>query len=106
MRLLFQEIFQDRKKFAETVFKVAAADLINMGISVVSYTLKDISDDQVHSTNMSGTQLMTSDSLELFVCLGKGTHGSSEMRRAHRRGRGFQRCTDKGTNIFITGSEY
>uniref|UniRef100_A0A915KA60 Band 7 domain-containing protein n=1 Tax=Romanomermis culicivorax TaxID=13658 RepID=A0A915KA60_ROMCU len=49
-----EEIFQDRKKFAETVFKVAAADLINMGISVVSYTLKDIRDDQIDLTKSIG----------------------------------------------------
>jgi len=40
-------------------FKVAAADLINMGISVVSYALKDISDDHVHSKNMAEALLMT-----------------------------------------------
>lgn len=29
------------------MFKVASSDLVNMGISVVSYTLKDVHDDQV-----------------------------------------------------------
>lgn len=42
-----QEIYQDRKKFSEQVFRVASSDLINMGIGVVSYTLKDVHDDQV-----------------------------------------------------------
>ena len=42
-----QEIYQDRKKFSEQVFKVASSDLVNMGIGVVSYTLKDVHDDQV-----------------------------------------------------------
>ncbi|NXP70241.1 FLOT1 protein, partial [Ramphastos sulfuratus] len=42
-----QEIYKDRQKFSEQVFKVASSDLVNMGISVVSYTLKDIKDDQV-----------------------------------------------------------
>uniref|UniRef100_A0A7N9AK00 Flotillin n=1 Tax=Mastacembelus armatus TaxID=205130 RepID=A0A7N9AK00_9TELE len=41
-----QEIYQDRKKFSEQVFKVASSDLVNMGIGVVSYTLKDVHDDQ------------------------------------------------------------
>lgn len=45
--LLWQEIYKDRKKFSEQVFKVASSDLVNMGISVVSYTLKDVHDDQV-----------------------------------------------------------
>ncbi|KAB0790996.1 hypothetical protein PPYR_11027 [Photinus pyralis] len=39
------EIYKDRKKFSEQVFKVASSDLVNMGITVVSYTLNDISDD-------------------------------------------------------------
>ncbi|VDN10381.1 unnamed protein product [Dibothriocephalus latus] len=42
-----EEIYKDRKKFSKAVFEVASSDLINMGISVVSYTLKDIKDDQV-----------------------------------------------------------
>ncbi|NWU88488.1 FLOT1 protein, partial [Upupa epops] len=44
-----QEIYKDRQKFSEQVFNVASSDLVNMGISVVSYTLKDIHDDQVAS---------------------------------------------------------
>lgn len=46
-RILVQEIYQDRQKFSEQVFKVASSDLVNMGIGVVSYTLKDVHDDQV-----------------------------------------------------------
>ncbi|MGH0176843.1 UNVERIFIED_CONTAM: hypothetical protein FKN15_007284 [Acipenser sinensis] len=42
-----EEIYKDRKKFSEQVFKVASSDLVNMGISVVSYTLKDVHDDQI-----------------------------------------------------------
>nr|AID21727.1 flotillin-1 [Dugesia japonica]APU52171.1 flotillin-1 [Dugesia japonica] len=41
-----EEIYQDRKKFSEEVFRVASSDLMGMGISVVSYTIKDISDEQ------------------------------------------------------------
>ncbi|KAH0630437.1 hypothetical protein JD844_013461 [Phrynosoma platyrhinos] len=41
-----EEIYKDRQKFSEQVFNVASSDLVNMGISVVSYTLKDIHDDQ------------------------------------------------------------
>jgi len=40
-----EEIYQDRKKFSKQVFEVASSDLVNMGITVVSYTLKDIRDD-------------------------------------------------------------
>jgi len=42
-----QEIYKDRKKFSKAVFEVASSDLVNMGISVVSYTLKDLKDDEV-----------------------------------------------------------
>ena len=44
-----QEIYKDRKKFSKAVFEVASSDLVNMGISVVSYTLKDLKDDEVLS---------------------------------------------------------
>ncbi|KAL1424999.1 hypothetical protein MTO96_019578 [Rhipicephalus appendiculatus] len=41
-----EEIYKDRKKFSKQVFEVASSDLVNMGITVVSYTIKDISDDE------------------------------------------------------------
>ncbi|VDD74097.1 unnamed protein product [Mesocestoides corti] len=41
-----EEIYKDRKLFSKCVFEVASSDLVNMGISVVSYTLKDIKDDE------------------------------------------------------------
>lgn len=41
-----EEIYKDRKKFSKAVFEVASSDLVNMGISVVSYTLKDVKDDE------------------------------------------------------------
>jgi len=40
-----EEIYRDRKKFSSGVFKVASTDLINMGIMVISYTIKEITDD-------------------------------------------------------------
>jgi len=41
-----EEIYQDRKKFSKIVFEVASLDLVNMGITVVSYTLKDVTDGE------------------------------------------------------------
>lgn len=41
-----EEIYKDRKKFSKSVFEVASSDLVNMGVSVVSYTIKDIRDDE------------------------------------------------------------
>jgi uncharacterized membrane protein YqiK len=43
---VLQEIYKDRKKFSKQVFEVASSDLVNMGITVVSYTLKDIRDEE------------------------------------------------------------
>ncbi|XP_078272468.1 flotillin-1-like [Rhinoraja longicauda] len=58
-----EEIYKDRKKFSEQVFKVASSDLLNMGIGVVSYTLKDIHDDQgyLHSLGKSRTAQVQRD---------------------------------------------
>ncbi|KAG5856243.1 hypothetical protein ANANG_G00005980 [Anguilla anguilla] len=61
--LTVEEIYQDRKKFSEQVFKVASSDLVNMGISVVSYTLKDVHDDQdyLHSLGKARTAQVQRD---------------------------------------------
>merc|ERR1719260_418050 len=40
-----EEIYGDRKTFSTKVFEVASVDLHNMGISVISYTLKDVRDE-------------------------------------------------------------
>ena len=59
-----QEIYKDRKKFSKQVFDVASSDLVNMGICVVSYTLKDIRDEEVMSRkkNSNKTCLPSEDS--------------------------------------------
>ena len=41
-----EEIYQDREGFATNVLKVAGGDMANMGLEVVSYTIRDIQDDQ------------------------------------------------------------
>uniref|UniRef100_G1Q5C7 Flotillin n=1 Tax=Myotis lucifugus TaxID=59463 RepID=G1Q5C7_MYOLU len=58
-----EEICKDPQKFSEQVFKVASSDLVNMGISVVSYTLKDIRDDQgyLHSLGKAPTAQVQKD---------------------------------------------
>ena len=35
-----------RKKFSKKVFEVASSDMVDMGFTVVSYTIKDISDEE------------------------------------------------------------
>lgn len=43
--LTVEEIYQDRLKFSTGVQKAAAEDLAGMGISIVSYTIKDVRDE-------------------------------------------------------------
>lgn len=40
-----EQIYRDRKTFSSRVFEVASGDLAGMGIVVISYTIKEISDD-------------------------------------------------------------
>eukprot|EP00118_Oscarella_pearsei_P006782 m.31343 g.31343 ORF g.31343 m.31343 type:complete len:434 (+) comp31488_c0_seq2:88-1389(+) len=58
-----EEIYKDRQKFSNQVFDVAKSDLINMGINVVSYTIKDISDEQgyLHALGMARTAEVKKD---------------------------------------------
>jgi flotillin len=44
--LTVEEIYKDRDAFAAKVQDVAAGDLANMGLTIVSFTIKDIRDDQ------------------------------------------------------------
>jgi flotillin len=58
-----EEIYKDRKKFSKAVFEVASSDLVNMGISVVSYTIKDVKDDEgyLHALGMTRTAQVKRD---------------------------------------------
>ncbi len=44
--LTVEEIYQDRDAFAQQVQSVAAGDMANMGLQIVSFTIRDIRDDQ------------------------------------------------------------
>jgi flotillin len=44
--LTVEDIYKNRDAFAQRVQEVAAADLANMGLSIVSFTLRDIRDNQ------------------------------------------------------------
>lgn len=104
----FQEIYKDRKKFSEQVFKVASSDLVNMGISVVSYTLKDVHDDQV--SNFSSIQKRMNQrrsrcnhgflhccwSSGLSALAGKSSDRPGPEGRSHRRGSEQERRSDQG----------
>src|SRR5512143_1592243 len=42
--MTIEDIYRNRDQFASTVQEVAVSDLANMGIQIVSFTLKDIRD--------------------------------------------------------------
>jgi flotillin len=44
--LTVEEIYKDRDKFAQRVQEVSALDMKNMGLTIVSFTIKNIHDDQ------------------------------------------------------------
>lgn len=44
--LTVEEIYKDRDVFAQQVQEVAAGDLANMGLGIISFTIKDIRDDE------------------------------------------------------------
>jgi len=44
--LTVEEIYQNRDAFASKVQEVAAGDMANMGLSIVSFTIRDIKDNQ------------------------------------------------------------
>ena len=46
------EIYKDRKKFSQKVYDIASTDLFNMGVQVISYTLKDIKDEDRYMVSL------------------------------------------------------
>lgn len=44
--LSLEEIYKFRKRFSKKVIEVASPDLCDMGFTIVSYTIRDISDDE------------------------------------------------------------
>ena len=52
------EIFKDRIKFSTQVFDIASTDLFNMGIQVISYTLKDIKDEDQYMVSLGKDRIV------------------------------------------------
>ena len=46
------EIYKDRKKFSSAVYDQASNDLFNMGIQIISYTLRDIKDEDRYMVSL------------------------------------------------------
>ena len=40
-----EEIYRERKTFSNAVFEVSKKDFVKFGMSIISYTLKDITDE-------------------------------------------------------------
>ncbi len=45
-KMTVEELYKDRDKFAQNVQSESAADFANMGLQIVSFTIKEITDDQ------------------------------------------------------------
>ena len=72
-QMTVEQIIRDRNKFSEKVFETASVDFHNMGISVLSYTIKDIKDSEEYldSLGMGRTAEVKKDA----------TIGEAEARR-------------------------
>jgi flotillin len=90
-----EEIYKDRKKFSKQVFEVASSDLVNMGITVVSYTLKDIRDEEEQGTPSTYDPMGTNNNATR-VCIGYlkslGMARTAEVKRDARIGEAEARC--------------
>jgi flotillin len=50
--LTVEEIYKDRDRFAQRVQEVSAGDMANMGLGIVSFTIKDIKDDKDYLSSL------------------------------------------------------
>ncbi|MGE5141369.1 MAG: flotillin family protein, partial [Rudaea sp.] len=50
--LSVEEIYKDRDRFAQRVQEVSAGDMANMGLGIISFTIKDIKDDQDYLSSL------------------------------------------------------
>lgn len=47
-----EEIYKERKVFSHRVLETASSDLLNMGLTIVSYTIRDVADDEGYLENL------------------------------------------------------
>lgn len=50
--LTVEEVYQDREKFAQSVQNVAAVDMANMGMSIVAFTIREVSDKREYLNSL------------------------------------------------------
>ena len=61
-----EEIYQDQKAFSKRVFEVATIDLMLMGLELISYTLKDITDNVDSAKANVKAAVFLSDGINTF----------------------------------------
>jgi flotillin len=54
--LTVEEIYKDRDAFAQKVLEVSGSDLVNMGLEIVSFVIKDIRDDKEYLESLGRTR--------------------------------------------------
>jgi len=57
-----EEMFRDKKKFSENVYETASSDLAQLGLQVVSYTLKSLTDDNGYLEALGQPEIATTHS--------------------------------------------
>ena len=64
-----EQIYKDRVKFSTAVFEVASSSLVGMGITVISYTIKSLSDEKgyLDALGMTRTAQVSKSSDILFI---------------------------------------
>lgn len=55
--MTIEEIFRDKKAFSDRVWEVAKRDLFNMGLKIVSYTLKNVCDQDQYLLSIGMTDV-------------------------------------------------
>ena len=82
-----EEIYKNRKKFSKKVFEVASSDLVDMGFTVVSYTIKDISDEEGY-LNALGLYMdfIWLFKFNIYSCIFLGLARTAEVKRDARIG--------------------
>ncbi|MFC2015674.1 flotillin family protein [Chloroflexota bacterium] len=54
--LTVEEIYKDRDAFAQKVLEVSGGDLVNMGLEIVSFVIKDIQDEKEYLESLGRTR--------------------------------------------------
>ena len=57
--LTIEQIYKDRDKFSQEILKVASTNLHNMGLKIISFTIKEVSDDNGYLDALGKAQIET-----------------------------------------------